>query len=70
MECRVLCHVVVSATEAETAALFFNAQADLELVHILQALGYPQTKIPIKTDNTTATVFVNSTIKQKWALTI
>ena len=62
---RVLRHVITSAAEAETAALFFNAQTTLELVHILHALGHPQTQIPIKTDNATASAFVHSTIKQK-----
>ena len=65
IECRVLRHVVTSAAEAETAALFYNAQTALELVQILNALGHPQHHIPIKTDNVTASSFVTSTIKQK-----
>jgi len=65
VECRVLRHVVTSAAEAETAVLFFNAQTAIELVHILKALGHPQTAVPIKTDNATAASFVNDTLKRK-----
>jgi len=65
IECRVLRHVVTSAAEAETAALFYNTQTALELVHILRALGHPQQRIPIKTDNATAASFVTDTLKQK-----
>ena len=63
-ECRVLRHVVTSAAEAETTALFYNTQMALELVHILCALGQPQRPIPIKTDNATAASFVRDTLKQ------
>ena len=65
VECRVLRHVVTSAAEAETAALFYNTQMALELVHILRALGHPQQPISIKTDNVTAASFVKDTLKQR-----
>ena len=63
VECRILRHVVTSA--AETAALFYNAQMALELLHIFRALGHPQPAVPIKTDNATAASFVDDTLKQK-----
>ena len=65
VECRTLRHVVTSAAEAETAALFYNTQTALELINILEALGHPQKMIPIKTDNKTAASFVNDTLKRK-----
>ncbi len=58
-------HVVTSATEAETTALFYNTQTALELVHILHALGHPQRAIPVKTDNETAAAFVHNSLKRK-----
>ena len=57
--------MVTSAAEAETAALFYNTQTALELMHILQALGHPQDRNNIKTDNATAASFVTDTLKQK-----
>ena len=65
VECCTLRHVVTSAAEAETAALFFSTQTALEIVHILHALGHPQFDILVKTDNETAAVFENDTLKQK-----
>ena len=58
VECRTLRHVVTSAAEAETAALFYNTQTALELISILNALDHPQTTVPIKTDNKTAAFFL------------
>ena len=54
VECKVLRHVVTSAAEAETAGLFYNCQTALYFQHMLAALGHPQTKTPVKTDNGTA----------------
>ena len=65
VECRVLRHVVTSTAEAETAALFYNSQTAVELLHILHALGHPQGAVPIKTDNATAASFVTDTLKQR-----
>ena len=65
VECRLLQHVVTSASEAETAALFYNAQTALYLQNILQALGHKQNVIPLKTDNATAAAFVTDTLKHK-----
>ena len=65
VECRTLRHVVTSAAEAETAALFYNAQTALEIINILNALGHKQSMVNIKTDNETAASFVNDTLKHK-----
>ena len=62
MECHCLRHVVSSAAEAETAALFHNAQHAIPLRRILIALGHPQVAPPIKTDNQTASGFVHNNI--------
>ena len=65
VECKLLNHVVTSAAEAETAGLFCNAQYDVNVINILNALGRPQGATPIKTDNATAASFVVDTIKNK-----
>ena len=62
VECRCLRHVVSSAAEAETAAIFHNAQNALLLRRILRALGHPQPPTLIKTDNATANGFVHNNI--------
>ena len=62
VECRCLKHVVSSAAEAETAAIFYNAQNILLFRRILQALGHPQLPTPIKTDNATANGFIHNNI--------
>ena len=63
--CKTLKHVVSSAAEAETAGVFTNAQIALPIRHTLEALGHPQPPTPIKTDNSTATGFVNNNMQQK-----
>ena len=60
IECKCLRHVVSSAAEAETAAIFYNAQTSILLRRILHALGHPQPPTPIKTDNATANGFVHN----------
>ena len=65
MECKTLRHVVASSAEAETAGIFHNAQVALPIRHMLIQLGHPQPPTPIKTDNTTATAFVNKNINQR-----
>ena len=64
-ECKTIKHVVSSATEAETAALFHNAQMARPIRHILQELGHPQPPTPIKTDNATANAFIHQTMRHK-----
>ena len=65
VECKTLRRVVTSAAEAETAGLFYNAQFSIPIRHMLTILGHPQPATPIKTDNSTASSFVNSMLKQK-----
>ena len=64
-EFRTLWHVVTSAAEAETGALFYNARTSLPLRQFLAALDHPQHPTPIKTDNSTAKDFVNKNLNQK-----
>jgi hypothetical protein len=58
-------HVMSSAAEAEIGAVFINAKGGAVLRTILEELGHPQPPTPMETDNTTATVYSNGTIKQK-----
>ena len=44
---------------------FHNAQVDIPIRHILEALGHPQPPTPLKTDNSTANGFVHNSIHQK-----
>ena len=65
IECQVLKHVVTSAAEAETSDIFLNINTALWISRMLEALGHPQKIVPIKTDNSTAEAFSNSTLKEK-----
>ena len=56
---------MASASEAEVAALFMNAQEAVPLRRGLIEMGHPQQATPLKTDNSTATGIANKTIKQK-----
>jgi hypothetical protein len=60
----VLKHVMSSAAEAEIGAVFINAKEGAVLGTTLEELGHPQTPPPLETDNTTATGYINGTIKQ------
>jgi hypothetical protein len=61
---KVIKRVMSSAAEAETTALFMNAQEAVHLRNILTALGWPQPQTTIITDNNTTIGFANNTIKQ------
>ena len=65
VECKTIKHVVSSAAEAETAALFHNAQTSIPIRRLLIALGHPQPPTPIKIDNSTAHGFVHNNIQQR-----
>ena len=65
VECTLLKHVVSSAAEAETGALFHNCQIAIGLRNMLEALGHTQTSTQVKTDNSTASAYCNGTLKQK-----
>jgi hypothetical protein len=62
---KIIKNVMSSAAEAETGALFMNAQDAIPIRQCLIDLGHPQPPTPIKTDNSTAQGYVNGTIKQK-----
>jgi hypothetical protein len=62
---KVIKHVMSSAAEAETGAVFINAKEGAVLLTTLQELGHPQPPTPMETDNTTSTGYINGTIKQK-----
>ena len=64
-ECRTIRHVVASSAEAETSALFHNAQTAIPIRHVLSALGHPQPRTPLKTDNATANAFVSRDMRHK-----
>merc|ERR1711903_104982 len=56
---------MASATEAELAALFMNAQEAVAIRNCLRAMGFTQPATPLKTDNNTANGIINNTMKQK-----
>jgi hypothetical protein len=62
---KVLEHVMSSAAEAESSAVFINAKKGAVLRTALDELGHKQPPTPMETDNTTATGYSNGTIKQK-----
>ena len=53
-----------SAAEAKTSALFMNAQEAVHFRNVLIAMGWPQPKTTMMTDNNTAIGFANNTAKQ------
>jgi hypothetical protein len=63
--CKSIRSVVASAAEAETGGLFYNGQDAVIIKQSLEALDHPQHKIPIKTDNSTATGFIYDNIRQR-----
>jgi hypothetical protein len=62
---KVFKHVMSSAAEAEIGAVFINAKEGAVLRTTLEELGHKQPPTPMDTDNTTATGYINGTIKQK-----
>ena len=54
-----------SASEAELGAMFITAQEMVAMRQTLQETKWPQTKYPLKTDNSTAAGVVNNTIVPK-----
>ena len=65
VECKTLRPVVASYAEAETGALFHNAQNIVAFRQALECLGHKQPPTPLKTDNSTAYGYVNKNIKIK-----
>jgi hypothetical protein len=58
-------HVMSSAVEAESGAVFLNAKEGTVLRTTLEELGHHQPPTHLETDNTTAIGDVNRKIKQK-----
>eukprot|EP00957_Ditylum_brightwellii_P054041 4093472-Ditylum_brightwellii.AAC.1 len=58
-------HVVASASEAELAALFYNAQEAVPLCTTLEEMGQPHPKTPLVTDNSTAHGLTQGTMSTK-----
>jgi len=65
IECRTLRHVVSSAAEAETNAVFQNAKTAIPIRNLLIAMGHPQKPTLIRTDNSTTQGYVNKNIQLK-----
>jgi hypothetical protein len=57
--------VVASATEAELAALYYNAREACTVRTILTEMGHPQPPTPIQTDNEVAVGLALDTVKQR-----
>ena len=64
-ECRTIRRVVASSAEAETSALFHNAQTAIPIRYLLEQMGHRQPPTPLKTDNTTANAFVHQNMRHK-----
>ena len=50
---KIIKHVMTSASEAETVALFYNCKAAAPLRITLEEMGHPQPKTQVTTDNST-----------------
>jgi hypothetical protein len=61
----VLKHVMPSAAKAEIGAVFLNSKEATILRTTLVEMEHPQPPTPLQTDNTTATGYINDTIKQR-----
>ena len=57
--------VMTSAAEAELGALYINAREAVYIQNILEAMGHPQPRTPVQTDNSTAEGVVNNKILPK-----
>ena len=64
---KVIKHVMTSASEAETAALFYNCKAAAPLRVTLAEMGHSQPKTPVTTDNSTAQGLITKTMIPKAA---
>ena len=51
---KIIKHVITSASEVETAALFYNCKAAIPLWVSLEEMGHPQPRTPVITDSTSA----------------
>jgi hypothetical protein len=62
---KILKHVMSSSAEAETGSVFLRAKETTILRITLEEMGHTQPPTPLQTDNTTATGYINDTIKQR-----
>jgi hypothetical protein len=62
---KIIKHIMSSAAEAETGALFINGKEAIPLRQTLIELNHPQPPMPIQTDISTATGIVHKTVKLK-----
>jgi hypothetical protein len=58
-------NVMASAADSEVGALFVNIQEAIPIRYALEKLCHPQRPTPVQTDNSTAALYSNNTIKQK-----
>jgi hypothetical protein len=65
VDCSTIRNVVGSVAEAECSGCYRSAQQAIPIRLALIELGHPQPRTPIKTDNSTASGFVNKSIRQK-----
>ena len=64
---KIIKHVMSSASEAETTAIFYNCKAALPLRVSLEEMVHEQHKTPVTTDNTTACGLIKKTMIPKRA---
>ena len=64
-ECSAIRNVVTSSAEAETHGVYHNARIAVQIHHLINKMKHPHLLAPIKTDNSTATGFVDREIQQE-----
>ena len=64
---KIIKHVMSSASEAETVAIFYNCKAALPLRVSLEEMGHEQPRTPVTTDNKTACGIIKKTMIPKRA---
>ena len=64
---KIIKHVITSASEVETAALFYNCKAAIPLRISLEEMVHPQPKTPVITNSTSAQGLMYKTMKPKRA---
>ena len=64
---KIIKHVLASASEAETAALFYNCKAAITLRLTLEEMRHLQPKNPVTSDNTAALGLIKNTMIPKSA---
>ena len=62
---QVIKQVMTSAAEAELGGIYINAREAVYIRKILEAMGHPQPRTPLQTDNTTAEGVINKNVQTK-----